>query len=423
MKDKLKLLDVVKVTSMLLLFLYFASVLILSYDKELYVISNMMFFLFAGMVIFYRLIKVSAVSTKFYIYIILILSFSIMSYYWAIDKPIVTSTTKTYFNLTLLAIAIINILESERDIKYALKALAISGVAMCIYTIFFYGFDEMLMMMQAGERLGGEINQENMFGMFCTLSFAILISYAVFNKKTIYYVLSAIPFLCSFTSGSKKVLIALVVTFALLVILNTTSKKIISTVILITVAIIVWNFLSQSEYFSNVFERFDSFRNLFEKGNTMSRTDGSSKIRMNMIKFGWELFVKSPIWGYGTYQFNQLHLENYGWYVYSHCFYIQALTSYGLIGLYLFVGMYVDFIKASFKHLKTSTEAKIIFILTVLMMVNGLGAEYSTEKIYFIILGIGFAFVNVYKNKSISEETEKTEDTEEINQSEEEVAE
>ena len=394
MNNKLRIIDIFKNMSLVLMALYFSAVMILSYSKEYYRIANLIFVLFAGCVFMYRIMKLEIKNSEFYYYMGSILVLSVMSYFWAIDKSYVLSCTKVYFNLFLLAITIINIIEEKKEIKFALKALAFAGVAMCIYTILFYGYGNMVEMLKEGERLGGDINQTNVFGFFCVISFAILITYAIFDKKISYYFLVAVLAICALTSGSRKVIISMALIVALIVILNTNSKKVIGSVIVIMISIYLFSIASQSIYFAKIFERFDEFKGVFSENGV---TDSSTALRLNMLRKGLEWFSQRPVLGYGVNQFDILYEYTYGLRTYSHNFYIQQMVSYGVAGLTLYLVMFTKILKNIKKHIKESTEAKVLFILTILFIINGFVMEYSKEKIFFIILGIGFAFINVYK--------------------------
>ena len=395
MNDRLRIVDIAKKFAMWFMAAYFITLMIFSFRTEYVRISNTLFIMFAGMVGLYRMVNLEVKRSNFYYYIFGILLLSVMSYYWAPAKNIVINTTRTYFYLTILAIAIINIIETPEDLTYALKALGIAGVVMCIYTVFTYGFDTFINLMKEGERLGAEVNHENTFGTFCTISFAILITTAIFEKKALYYVLSAIPFIFSFTSGSRKVIIGIIIVFAIIIILNTNSKKIISSVIIATVVIYIVSLMANSIYFANIFERFEQFENLFNGSG--KRADGSTRLRFEMIRLGLQWFIEKPVFGHGTYQYNYLFNLIYGYNTYSHNFYIQQLVSFGIVGFSMFIGMYYEIFKNVIKFVKKDTNAKIILIFVTIMVINGFAMEYSTSKLYFILLGFGFSFINVYK--------------------------
>lgn len=399
MNRRLILTDVVKNISLLLMFLYFAAVMILSYKTEYFQIANITFVLFGGMVILYRIIKISIVYSSFYVYSLIFIVFGVMSYYWAIEKSVVTPRVETYFSLIILAIIIINIIEDEKELSFAFKSFAIAGGLMCIYTILFYGFDEIKMMMMEGQRIGGEISEENSFGLICSLSFSFCIGYAMFEKKKIFLLTSLLLAISVMMSGSRTALLGIIFSFALAIVLNTTSKKIIGTVITITVLIIVLNTLSQSEYFSMIFNRMESLRNIFDSGNNMVTADGSTEVRFEMIKYGLRWFKEKPIVGYGVDQYNILYEINFGQRRPSHNFYVQILVEFGMVGFILWMWLFGELMKGSYKLIKESTESKIVFIAVTHLLLMGFGNMYTSEKVFWITLGLCFSFCRVYYNK------------------------
>ncbi len=397
-KDSLRISNVIKWFSGFFMFIYFCAVMILSYRTEYFQIANIIFVLFSGFTILYAIINLGIKNSAFYYFASIFLVYATSSYYWAIEKNIVVTRVSTYFNLCLLGIMIINTVETKRELRSAFKGFAIAAALMCLYTFFFYGFDELKIMMIEGERIGAEINESNSFGLICSLGFSVSICYTIFEKSKIHLLISVLLMVSVLMTGSRTAFVGIIFILALAIILNTDSKKIMSTVATVAVIIIAFTWLSQSEYFSVIFERMEFMENLFDKGNNMSMVDNSTETRLNMMKYGWEWFLKNPLLGYGTDQYNILYMQSFGMLRPSHNFHIQMLVEFGIIGFILFEYMFFYLIKKSYSILRYNTESKIVFITVSSLVLIGFGNMYTSEKVFWITLGLCFSYLNAYSN-------------------------
>lgn len=398
MNKNIKLVDAIKYFALIFMFLYFIAAMVFSYKTEYFKISHIVFAIFAGFVILYRITRLNIAFSKLYIYMIVFVLFATMSYYWAIEKSVVSERVSSYFSLLLLSVLIINIIETPKDLAFAFKAFAISGGLMCAYTFLFYGFDEIKMMMLEGARLGQEINEANSFGFICGISFTISTCYAVFDNKKIFYILSVLLAVSVIMTGSRTATVGIVFSAMLIVILNATSKKIVSTAVFVIAFAIVYNLLIQSEYFQMAFQRFELLGNIFEDGNNMAITDNSTETRLDMMRYGLLWFKENPILGYGVEQYSMLYEMNFGRRRPAHNFHIQMLVEFGIIGFIIWEGMFISIIKDAYKTIKKRTESKVVFITVSFLILMGFGYMFTYDKIFWITLGLCFSYFYVYRN-------------------------
>jgi len=396
--DNLNIVNITKKTALLLMAVYFTTVTVISYKTEYYQISNFTFLAFAGMVMLYRAEKNSVIMSKFYFLAIPFLAFSVMSYYWAIEKSIVISRNSTYLNLVFLCIIIINIIETTKDFKFALKSFVAASVLMCIYTYLFYGFDNIKLMMLQGERIGGEINQENAFGLICGLGFVISICYGVFDNNKKYYLYSALLAISILMTGSRTSILTILIILGAVIVLNTLSKKIIGTVILLITLSIVLSLISQSEYLSFIFDRFEMFGNFFKTDN-INIADLSTKTRFEMMKYGLKWFSQNPIIGYGTQQYDILYATTFGRLKYAHNWHIQMLVDHGTLGYILLIMMFILPMKKSLKYVRKNTESAVVFLLLLFLLINGMGNMFNSQKVFWIAIGLCFSYLYVYRDE------------------------
>lgn len=396
--------DFTKKTALLLMAVYFASVMIFSYKTEYFKISNILFILFAGMVILYRIEKISIIPSNFYIYVVIFLVYSITSFYWAIYQPLVISRSRTYLNLALLAVMVINIIENNKDLEFALKTFAISGAAMCIYTMVFYGMDNIREMMLMGERIGGEINQENAFGLICGLSFVISASYAAFEKKIIFFAISILLAFSILLTGSRTSILTIFLVIAMILFFNSNSKKTMRIIASIAVFAVIFHFLSQSEYFSFIFKRFELFSNFFSNESGMEMVDGSTETRFQMMSVGIKWFLENPIIGYGTQQYDYLYLQNFGQLRYAHNFHVQMLVDHGILGYLLVIQLIFAPVKLAFSNYKKNTVSKIILMFIAFLVISGMGNQFMSHKVIWITFGFIHSYIYVYKKRKKDED-------------------
>ena len=242
-----------------LLFLYIASIYIFSYNEELYIISNVLFALLAGAAVLYVMMNGSMIVPKvmyslFFFYMVMV-----ASYFWIVKDMNVTHGNLTMVLMIGIVGIIINIIVTEKDIGILLRFIYFAGIAMCLYSLAVYGFEETIAALGDDSviRLGKEINHENVFGIICSVTSVIGLYFAYYEKKGVYYLMTLIPIIYAFTSGSRKVILILIVSLTILIIAKKGKSRtttFLITALSIVIILILINYVKSLDLY--IFKRF-----------------------------------------------------------------------------------------------------------------------------------------------------------------------
>lgn len=383
------------------LYIYICTLFVFVYDVELVRISELAFILFVSTTVI-KIFKTKIIKiNKIFIPIILLLVFSTLSIIWSVDKGMATTRLITLYQLIILFFFVYQSVDDEDDVKHALNSIIIGGLGMSLYSMYYYGFENILIALIDGLRLGGDITQENTFGYYSAITSVLLINFYSYTKLKIYLVLFALPMMFVFTSGSRRsVLLAFVGFFSSLFFAqiknNKRIKMYIKMLVLILGAILSIYFISQIEFF----ERFTSFIS-FIQGEASG--DNSLMTRESLITSGFELFKERPVLGFGLHQFRVVHGLKYGEFMSAHNGYVNILVELGIIGFILY---YIIYIKVLFKlihlikHQVTIVNSSLI-ILLILQLVSDIATITFWDKLTYILFGLCFSYLNHNERSNI----------------------
>lgn len=357
-------------------------------DAVYYRYSRIITFLFFGFII------LNIIRTGFTIHFgklcgisVIFLLYEFMSLMWARNQTLADSQFWTQIQLFLLYFFVYQVIYRYGEIKDYLNAVYMSGFIMIIFAMLRYGgITNYINMMQTGVRLGGEIANENTFGLIFGNAALSAMYYAIIEEKKVHY-LSLIPFVFfGFSSGSKKTALVLCVGFIGLFLLKYGFKRIYKFLIVIVIFGIISQYLLSLPIFGTINDRLTSF--LSGDLNT------SDRIRSDMINFGIHLFKEHPFIGYGLQNFRNYYPTGQ----YSHNNFIELLTSLGMFGFALY---YIMFIIPIVKILKdwlirhvNDTQMLMLMFLLVVEIVFGWGMVQFYEKSSWILLGVAHAFID-----------------------------
>jgi O-antigen ligase len=303
----------------------------------------------------------------------------------------------TMILLILLAICVINTIESVEDVRKCLYALFICGFAFSIYSVWFYTPSVIIDSLVSGTRLGGEINQENVFGLYNSITYLLAIYFGYKKKNLLYYLISVIPFLLAISSGSRKTLLILIAGTIFLILLLRQNKNFFKTLLTLGIICLAVYFVIDSGVFGDAFRRLEGLMNFFE-GNAQS-ADASTLERKHMIDFGWHLFKQKPIFGYGANQYMYMYNSYFGGFHPAHNNYVQTLAEYGAVGFLTFYGMYAYIIYFLLKFKNESDTAKMLLVLYMICLINDMTACTVINKFTYIYLAIGFSYVRLLQKQ------------------------
>ena len=351
---------------------------VLGSEPRLYVFSKAVTVLFWGAMILYiaRELKFKIHTGLGFSIVLLFTLFCAMSCLWAVNKDFAISQMNTQWQLFLLFLFAYILMRETGDIEPYFQAIYFAGFAMLLFTIYRYGFSGFFTQMIGGARMGGEITNENTFGMAFSQALIIAFYYYLKSKKKVHLASIAVFLIFALSSGSKKALLMCIVGVIGLSVFYYGFQRIWKTILVAAVVAVVGYYLLQLPMFSVINDRFTSYLS-----GELSTSDLN---RMRHIENGISLIKEKPFLGWG--------LQNYryasGRGTYSHNNFIEVFVSTGIIGFSLYYSLYIFAGWKVVMHFLHSREANMIvlLILTVINIVFGYGMVqfYSKGSWFFV---------------------------------------
>jgi len=313
-----------------------------------------------------------------------------------------------YISMIIVISVITLVVDDENDIKFLLKAFAVTGLAQCIYMLSVYGIDTIYVISQGGERIriGDEVSNSNTVGISFAISYIISLHFFLnekmpFYKKILYIILIVVGFVFGLLSASRKALILLLVgSFAILYLKNS-GKNIVKSILGILLASIVvyilYDLISSHSMFETVNDRFTA---LVEGLQGKSKLDHSSDQRFYMIETGWNAFKESPFFGKGLYaSFNYFE-------TYSHNNFIEILMNTGVVGFLIFYYPYIVGIKRFLEIDKSAKLYHVMLILFLWVLICGYGMVTYYSKDSMSLMALIHLWLSVQRRKKHEENTQ-----------------
>ena len=357
-------------------------------DATYYMLSRLItfvFFIFVLIDIVRKYRSKILIGNMFIIALIFVL-LEFLSLYWARNQSLAISQFITQIQLYALYIFAYQVIGRYGEIKDYINAIYVSGFLMIIFALIRYGgLSNYVNVMQTGARLGGEIANENTFGLVFGNAALSAMYYAIIEGKKIHFV-SLVPFVFfGFSSGSKKTALVLCVGFIGLFLIKYGIKKVYKFLFVVAIFVILSQHLLSLPIFSTINDRLTSY--LSGDLNT------SDRIRSDMIQFGIEIFKDQPFIGYGLQNFRHLYYGK----MYSHNNFVELLVS---LGVYGFAVYYLMFIIPIIKILKfwlirrvNNSQMLMLMFLLVVEIIFGWGMVQFYGKSW-ILLGVAHAFID-----------------------------
>ncbi len=330
------------------------------------------------------------VSFRLNHYHLITMSFAIfvfLSSIWAIDRTYTMRRWSTTIETTLCMYIVYMHYQKAGTEDRLINVLKWSGYILALYSIAFYGFNNIRNAIALGDRVGNEFANINGIGMLASVS--IVLTYSQIQAKKISFsMVFVIPaILMVVVSGSKKAFLELAGGVILLsmhriVFLSKNPikavVKLVATVVMFVVAILI---IAQLPFMKSVMGRMDTFLNLFTGSGSV---DESTIRRVRFIQIGLEQFIKTPIGGIGIGNSPFIIGRD----TYLHNNYIELLACGGLIGTLVF---YVPYIWLMWKMITKTEKNETDFIcltLLILQLIMDFAqvSYFSKDTFFFMVL-------------------------------------
>lgn len=380
-----------------LLMLYAISIYIWSSNATMYIYSNLLCLATLAVMLLVVVPRQGITITKPLGYLLAFGAFCIASILWA-EEPSrsITVAFKTLPLLIIFAIVLNNYLECINNGKeFLFSCIYISGIALALYTIWIQGgFGAYLSQMGMGNRLGGEVANENVVGMGTAFSLLIAFYLVLFRHRFAHLAVMALCGLVAFGTGSNKALIIMLLGCLLLLVFyaytnGTVMSLIKALVLLICVGMGVLALL-QLPMFETINQRFNEMINTFLG---TGKTNASTVERIGLTKAGLNQFFETPLLGIGIGNSGIITQRVVaGFDSYLHNNYVELLACVGVLGTFLF---YMSVLVSLFKmlvNIKSASSSAILVVVLILawlfIQVGYVSYAEKTTYIYIVLIGM-----------------------------------
>lgn len=382
--------------------LYMITLYIFVDRAETLIISKLAFLLYAGFCVLVILQRKRLHIGKNMLVVYMTLTWMYTTSFWAKHEYLASEKMNTMWQVFILFFLTYNIFCEEEDAhEYLMKSLYISGIVLVVYSIYTYGFSQVISMMsqQGGIRIGREINQENTFGMYNATTVIVAFYYLFYRKryKLFHIPMIAISFLFAMSSGSRKALLMICFGVLFLIYKRYGIKKLYKVVIITAILIFVFMMVIKLPIFNLINRRLELAVEMLQ-GESIG--DGSARTRFKMISDGWEIFKERLLIGYGANNYAYVS----GYWTYAHNNFIEILVDFGLIGFILYYLAYAFAMNNLLKSKKDAGKALLAIFLVRFFMEIALVTYYSKQ--HWILL----AFFLISDRKVHSSEKVKEEE-------------
>ena len=374
----------------ILFMFYTISIFIFSFKIEYVAISNNIFVLYAASALLKIIIKGKIQRNKIYIFTISFVFYSFLSCLWAVDPVSAFQKSNSLFLLICFSLITYQVFDKGNSINFILISIMVAGVAMELYSVFFYDFFTIVDAIITGQRLGGEINQANTFGIYLAFTCVISAYYAIYKKKSLFYLITMTSFLLILSSGSRTGLAIGFLGLVLLFYFRSSERRQYQGLLLsVFIGLLLFSIL-QLSIFDEATIRMQQLASIF---STDKNIDNSATVRLFMIEFGINKFMENPIIGYGA-ESSRFLLETIYGNTYLHNNYVEILVNYGLLGfLFYYITFLIILYKAWNGAKRKNPESIIVTVLFIMILISDYGTVSYYDKLIYIILTAGFIHI------------------------------
>lgn len=339
----------------------------------------------------------------FHVFMLTLISYTALSILWAIeiDDPITKSLTFTQIFICMWILY--NYYVRKNSIDELLSAVKWTGYIISIYSLYYYGFSNILSMMNFGIRLDNDYANVNTIGMSAAYSIIIQVDEFFRSKKFSWESLFCIPaFIMVIATQSRKALLILLISIAMLLILrNYNPRKMFINIIRMVVSLIIFaimlRYLSDFEMFAGINHRMEYLVAMFTGEGQIG---ASAMMRQKMIELGLEQFWQSPIFGIGIGCPHVIANQYLRFDAYLHNGFVEMLAAGGIIGFFIY---YEAFVYLFFKMYKMKTIEDKNKILCFVLLVTLFFREYAMVSLYskstYFYFIIFFLFINLLQKR------------------------
>lgn len=329
--------------------------------------------------------------TRFHGYWLAFGIYCFMSAFWAWNSSRAFAQGRTIIEVLLIVSLFYIFYQDETNVWKLYNAVKWSGFLAALYTIYVLGIGQLFTVLINGDRMQVGFANINTIGILAAFALLITMFEVFFRRFDLLSVLLCVPsLLVVFASGTRKAL--LIIGLGLIMILyyrykhRNMLKNLLRYVGIAIIIVIVLNLLVAMPIMSGILERMSGLL-AFVTGEGMA--DSSVLTRSEMIALGLKQFIKTPFFGIGMGNSNELLMRTYGWDSYLHNNFVELLCGGGIVGFVLYYAMYADFMYVFFKNRKTHDPVVILGLVMMALMLFMDAARvsyYSKPTVFYFMI-------------------------------------
>ena len=255
----------------------------------------------------------------------------------------------------------------------------------------------------SGETVGWAITNTNIMGT--RFAFAVVFMVYFLLQKVQWWRLLITVILITFLllTASRSSTFIMVVSSVLLIIVTYRQKKksvAVAIIVAITLVLLLLYLIFNVEFLYQILGvRLEGVLSLINTGEG----DSSSKKRLALVRYGWQLFQEHPFFGQGINTFISDTRQSLGFAAYSHNNYLELLVGVGLVGTITYYLLPLTLLWNSFKLMRlekgTSALGALVFAVMIGMFVSDVATvNYYSKTMLLMYMFSGAACIKYTDN-------------------------
>lgn len=333
--------------------------------------------------------KIKFSINNYHKYVLSFALFCLLSSVWAWNRGYSVEKGITIIEVLICMSMIGTYFFASSDGNDLLKCVKWGGYIVSIYSIFSYGLNGLLRIMQAGERAGTSYANVNSIAMACAYTIVIALFFAMRNGFTWTDLLCVPCIIMVVASGTRKAVLTIAIGVFFMLLFNSKERKSAKNILRVIGIIVVLSLgmyiLAHFQLIGGISHRMEGIFN-YVLGS--GKVDSSTIKRGQFIAIGIEQFKDTPILGIGIGN-PRILLRNsvYGLDVYLHNNYAELLAGGGIVGFLFYYSIHLYLLRAFWRRRKTEAYSLFYIVFILLMLINDYGSvSYYSKSTYFYFL-------------------------------------
>lgn len=334
--------------------------------------------------------------------------YTFLSSVWAINASESLTMGKTLFEILCMVWVCYNYYHSaENAVDDLLFAIKWAGYIIAIYTILYYGVEQLMFLAANEIRLENSYTNVNVVGMLSAATVLIQVDEIARRKRFVWSSVFVIPaiLLIGITQSRKAFLMLLIGLVLCFVLKNRGGApslyKIGKSIVWIALAVGLLYLIFSMPIFSGVIERMQGMIAGF---TGEGEVDHSTELRLQMMELGIDQFQKTPFVGIGIANPHILARNLLGVNTYLHNNFIELLCGGGVVGFCIYYAAYAYLLAGFFKYRKYRSETfPIVFSVLVIFLIMDYARVSYYQKQHYIYLLLYFCELAAMKKAAKNE--------------------